>query len=112
MMGMTLNNIMAAQDQSAGSKLSGKDGWGKAKSVILIFLQGGPSHIDLWDPKENAPDDVRSLFKTIPAKVPGMERLLPDMDPITFPIWLVTHRELHSSARIRLVYDLLADMLG
>ncbi|GAA6209409.1 LysR family transcriptional regulator [Cognatishimia sp. WU-CL00825] len=43
---------------------------------------------------------------------PGMVRLLPDMPPIVFPIWLVTHRELHTSRRIRLVFDLLADHLS
>ena len=37
----------------------------------MIYLQGGPSHLDLWDPKENVPDKVRSAFKTIPTKIPG-----------------------------------------
>ena len=72
MMGMTLNNILAAQDASLDSPYSGKDGWGKAKSVIVIYLQGGPSHLDLWDPKENVPDKIRSAFKTIPTKIPGI----------------------------------------
>ena len=72
MMGMTLNNILAAQDQSAESPHAGKDGWGKAKSVILLYLQGGPSHLDLWDPKENVPDKIRSAFKTIPTQIPGI----------------------------------------
>lgn len=39
----------------------------------------------------------------------GVEAVLPDMAPITVPVWLVTHRELHTSRRIRLVFDLLAD---
>ena len=43
----------------------------KAKSMIMIYLQGGPSHLDLWDPKENVPDNVRSVFKSIPTKIPG-----------------------------------------
>lgn len=43
---------------------------------------------------------------------PDMEILLPDMPPITFPIWLVTHRELHNSRRIRLVFDHLAEALA
>jgi len=41
--------------------------------------------------------------------VPGLEQVLPDFDPIPVPTWLVTHRELHTSRRIRLVFDLLAD---
>ena len=36
---------------------------GGAKSVILLYLQGGPSHLDLWDPKDNLPDNVKSVFK-------------------------------------------------
>jgi len=42
---------------------------------------------------------------------PGIERVLPDMEPFVFPIWLTAHRELHTSRRIRLVYDHLADFL-
>ena len=38
-------------------------------------------------------------------------RVLPDFPPIPVPIWLVTHRELHTSARIRLVFDVLAEGL-
>lgn len=45
-------------------------------------------------------------------KFPDLERVLPDLAPIPVPIWLVTHRELHTSRRIRLVFDLLAEELG
>ena len=43
---------------------------------------------------------------------PGMEVVMPELKPVSFPIWLVTHRELHTSRRIRVVYDLLADFLS
>ena len=39
----------------------------------------------------------------------GVEAVLPDMAPIPVPVWLVTHRELNTSRRIRLVFDLLAE---
>src|SRR5947199_14266 len=54
-------------------------GFGKAKSVILVSLQGGPSHLDLWDPKEGVPDKVKSNFKAIDTKLPGVKftELLP-----------------------------------
>jgi uncharacterized protein (DUF1501 family) len=71
MIGMTLNNIFRAQAAAAGSSSVGSPGWGKAKNMVMIYLQGGPSHIDLWDPKENVPDKVRSAFSTIPTKIPG-----------------------------------------
>jgi hypothetical protein len=45
----------------------------KAKSVILIFNCGAPSHTDLWDMKPNAPENVRGLFKPIATNVPGIQ---------------------------------------
>ena len=41
----------------------------------------------------------------------SMVRVLRDAPPLSFPVWLVTHRELHTSAKIRLVYDALADLI-
>ena len=82
MMGMTLNNLLAAQSASAATgALAGSSGWGKAKSVIMVYLQGGPSHLDLWDPKENLPDKIRSEFKSIPTKIPGVHftEILPQL---------------------------------
>src|SRR5436305_919806 len=46
---------------------------GKAKGIIMVYLQGGPSHLDLWDPKENVPDNVRSPFSNISTKLPGVK---------------------------------------
>jgi hypothetical protein len=53
----------------------------KAKSVILIFNSGGPSHTDLWDPKPEAPEDVRGTFRAIRTNVSGIRvtELLPRM---------------------------------
>ncbi|MCC6510748.1 MAG: DUF1501 domain-containing protein, partial [Pirellulaceae bacterium] len=54
---------------------------GKAKSVILIFNCGAPSHIDLWDPKPHAGSDIRGEFSTIGTNVTGVHisELLPRM---------------------------------
>lgn len=75
LLGMTLNTVLRAQAASAGEAGSGRPGWGRAKSVIMVYLQGGPSHLDLWDPKEpgSVPDKVRSEFKNIPTKIPGVQ---------------------------------------
>lgn len=43
---------------------------------------------------------------------PGVERILADMAPVVFPVWVVSHRELHTSRRVRFVFDLLADALA
>jgi hypothetical protein len=42
------------------------------KSVILFWLSGGPSHLDMWDPKPTAPAEIRGPFGTIPTSVPGV----------------------------------------
>jgi hypothetical protein len=54
---------------------------GKAKSVILIFNCGGPSHIDLWDPKPAAGENIRGDFSPISTRVPGIQisEMLPRM---------------------------------
>jgi hypothetical protein len=78
-------------------KTIGGPGWKQAKSVILIFMQGGPSHIDLWDPKDDVPDDVRSSFKTIPSAVPGMEvtELLPELAKVMDRVTLIRSMSYH-----------------
>ena len=52
------------------------------------------------------------MDETIAADVPTLERILPEVLEVTFPLWLVTHREVHTNARIRLVFDLLGEALG
>ena len=42
------------------------------KSVILLWMTGGPSHIDTWDVKPGMPSEIRGPFKDIPTKVPGI----------------------------------------
>ena len=44
----------------------------RAKSCILIFMWGGPSHLDTWDPKPDAPAEVRGEFKPIATRTPGL----------------------------------------
>lgn len=46
---------------------------GKVKNCILIWLAGGPSHLDTFDPKPDAPADVRGEFKPIATTVPGLQ---------------------------------------
>lgn len=48
-------------------------GFGKAKSVILLFMWGGPSHLDTWDMKPDAPDSIRGSFHPIATSVPGIQ---------------------------------------
>ncbi len=86
LLGLSLADILQLKAARANTNtpeaFSGSGpGWNKAKSVIMVYLQGGPSHLDLWDPKENVPDNVKSVFKPIPTKLPGVQftELLPKL---------------------------------
>src|SRR3989475_2003215 len=81
MLGLSLGSLLKLQALAGETGKSGGPGWGKAKNVVMIYLQGGPSHLDLWDPKENLPDNMRSSFKVIPTKIPGVNftEVLPEL---------------------------------
>src|SRR5687768_12453770 len=61
----TLADLFRAGAQAGNSS--------RAKSVINVFLGGGPSHQDMWDIKTEAPSEIRGEFKPIATNVPGIE---------------------------------------
>ncbi len=77
LMGLTLGSLFSLKARGA----TGGAGFGKAKHIVMVYLQGGPSHLDLFDPKENMPDKMRSPFKDIATKIPGTRftELLPGL---------------------------------
>jgi hypothetical protein len=64
--GLTFADVLRLQ---AGTR----SGATRAKSVILIWMRGGPSHIDSFDMKPDAPAEIRGEFRPIPTNVPGIE---------------------------------------
>jgi Protein of unknown function (DUF1501) len=78
---MLLNQSAGAAKTSDEEARYGGKGFGSARSVILLYLQGGPSHLDLWDPKQDVPDNVKSVFSPIDTKIPGTKftELLPKL---------------------------------
>jgi hypothetical protein len=66
--GLSLPALLRAQDDAtaAGKKTS------RHKSVILLWMTGGPSHIDTWDVKPDAPPEIRGPFGTLATKLPGV----------------------------------------
>jgi hypothetical protein len=110
LLGLSLASFFKSSQARAGeSPLPvGGPGFGKAKSVIFCFLQGGPSHLDIWDPKPEAPENIRGIFKPIQTKTPGlifsehMPRLAQMTDKVTMihsvsytPVGLFNHTAAH-----------------
>src|SRR4029078_8192344 len=83
-LGLSLAQMFALQKAAAvepkwNGKTEGGPGFGKAKSVIFVYLQGGPSHLDLWDPKDNVPEKVKCFFKLQDTVLPGVH--VPELLP-------------------------------
>lgn len=68
--GLTLPRLLATE--AAAQTPSAKVRPARAKSCLVIFLEGGPSHIDLWDMKPDAPAEVRGEFQPIATRNPGL----------------------------------------
>ncbi len=64
MLGFTQADLLRAEAEGQTTAAT-------AKSVILLFQFGGPSHIDTFDPKPDAPKEIRGEFKTVNTNVPG-----------------------------------------
>jgi hypothetical protein len=64
-LGLSLGDLARLRAASPGAT-------GTAKSVLLLWLWGGPAQLDTWDPKPNAPPEYRGPFAAVPTRVPGV----------------------------------------
>ncbi|MGC1274818.1 MAG: DUF1501 domain-containing protein [Planctomycetaceae bacterium] len=90
--GLSLAGLLQSQASAAEEEDHyGGPGFGKAKSVILLYLQGGPSQLDLWDPKDGVPDNVKSIFQPIDTVTPGLRftELLPKFAQATDKVTMI-----------------------
>ncbi len=74
--GLPLSSVLGLQSNARDADkrtAAGGTGFGQAKSCIVLFAWGGMSHIDTYDPKPNAPEDYRGLFRPIATSVPGIQ---------------------------------------
>jgi hypothetical protein len=63
--GLSLPRLLQLQAEAATAKPA------RAEAIIFLFLEGGPSHIDMWDMKPDAPAEIRGPFKPIKTRVTG-----------------------------------------
>ena len=89
--GLGLADLFRAEASAPARTTKG----GRQPSVIILWMRGGPSHIDMWDPKPSAPAEIRGEFGTSRTNVPGIQ--LTDMLPMCGKImdkWSIV-RSLH-----------------
>src|SRR6185369_751725 len=68
-LGLSLPGLLAARSAARG----GVRGFGRAKSCIILWMTGGPSQHETWDPKPDAPAEVRGPFRPISTRLPGLQ---------------------------------------
>jgi Protein of unknown function (DUF1501) len=69
LLGLGLPSLLALQARAEAAPKEGK----RAKSVILVFLTGAPSHLDMFDLKPNAPVEIRGTFRPIATRAAGVQ---------------------------------------
>ena len=79
MLGLSLPQLLAARESPPEGILPTDKTFGRAKSVIYLYLQGGPPQHETFDPKPGAPAEIRGEFQPISTNVPGIQfcELLP-----------------------------------
>jgi hypothetical protein len=72
--GLTLPTLLAQRQTAAarGASAEREPGLGRAKSVIVLFNSGGIPHHESWDPKPDAPAEIRGAYGTIATRTPGL----------------------------------------
>jgi hypothetical protein len=96
--GLTMPRLLQAADQQRSAPVA------RAKSVVFLYQFGGPSHVDTFDMKPQAPEGIRSLYGQIPTSLPGLQicEHLPEtakvMDKVTLVRSMFHNMKNHNSA--------------
>src|ERR1700733_3172257 len=70
--GLTIAGLTLGDALRAKSAATATGATSNSKSVILYWLDGGPSHLETYDPKPQAPSEFRGMFSTIETSAPGI----------------------------------------
>jgi hypothetical protein len=71
--GLAIASLLLPGPLRAAPRQPGAGGRGKASSCILVYLLGGPPHLDTFDLKPDAPSEIRGPFRPISTRVPGLQ---------------------------------------
>jgi len=101
-LGLGLPQLLAAETEPRPEGVGSQ--FGRAKNVLFVWLQGGPPQHETWDPKPEAPAEIRGEFSPIQTNVPGVQigELLPRLaaraDKLAIVRSLTTHNDLHDAS--------------
>ena len=82
--GLTLADVLALQTAAQAAPAARGRTFGKAKSVIVLFLYGSPPQLDTWDMKPDAPQDIRGPFKPIRTSNPSIDIVIRTHSDVEF----------------------------
>ena len=68
-----LRELLMCESLSANVPTPQSNGFGRAKNILLLYLQGAASQFETWDPKPTAPEEIRGQFGAISTSVPGID---------------------------------------
>src|SRR5579884_1572815 len=91
--GLSLGDLLRLEARADAAPAS------RQTSVIILWMRGGPSHLDMWDPKPDAPAEVRGEFGSAPTNVPGVR--LSDLLPMSAAVmdrWSIVRSLYHHDA--------------
>jgi hypothetical protein len=71
-LGLGLCDLLRLKSHASAAAAPALSAEGRNVNCIMIWLDGGPSHYESFDPKPDAPSEIRGQFKTIPTPVPGV----------------------------------------
>lgn len=103
-LGLSLPALLKAQEQPPPPGIIDDPTFGRAKNIIYVWLQGGPPQHETFDPKPDAPVEIRGPFNPIQTNVPGIEfcELLPRTariaDKLAVVRSLATNTDLHCAS--------------
>src|SRR4029453_1864607 len=100
--GLTLPSVLLRQSALAGERVPSR----KARTCILVYLLGGPPHLDTFDLKPDAPAEIRGEFNPIATSVPGLQicELLPKLASLASEYALIRSVTQRNSNHTPIIY--------
>jgi hypothetical protein len=104
--GLALPEFLGLRTEAAARSAAAVSGFGKARACIVLYCWGGMSHLETWDPKPDAPPEIRGSYRAIPTATPGIRlgEYMPRLARETDRLGIIRSVHHHSSAHGKGMY--------